>query len=48
VAHAILGYVNFATTQVYARMVDERMRASIRALDCGIGKAEQGKVNEAT
>ena len=42
---AILGHSNLATTQVYARMVDERMRASIRALDYGMGKT--AKVSEA-
>ncbi|MCU0728156.1 MAG: tyrosine-type recombinase/integrase [Planctomycetes bacterium] len=48
---AILGHSNLATTQVYARMFDERMRASIRALDYGMGttpkSAEPAKVNEA-
>ncbi|MCU0728039.1 MAG: hypothetical protein MUE73_20000 [Planctomycetes bacterium] len=44
---AILGHVNLATTQVYARMVDERMRASIRALDNGMGRTEGGKGGEA-
>ncbi len=46
-----LGHSNLATTQVYARMVDERMRASIRALDYGMGTvpkpAETAKLNEA-
>jgi integrase len=32
VAQAILGHSNLATTQVYARMVVERLRAAIRAL----------------
>ena len=40
---AILGHSNLATTQVYARMVDERMRASIRALDYGIGAKEKAE-----
>jgi hypothetical protein len=44
---AILGHSNLATTQVYARMVDERMRASIRALDYGMGAAELPKRSEA-
>jgi hypothetical protein len=43
---AILGRSNLATTQVYARMVDERMRASIRALDYGMVAKEPGKVSE--
>ena len=45
----VLGHLNLATTQVYARMVDERMRASIRALDYGMGtkQTERGKVSEA-
>jgi len=43
----VLGHLNLATTQVYARMVDERMRASIRALDYGMDKAETAKVSEA-
>jgi site-specific recombinase XerD len=44
---AILGHSNLATTQVYARMVDERMRASIRALDYGMGAKGPGNVAEA-
>jgi site-specific recombinase XerD len=44
---AILGHSNLAPTQVYARMVDERMRASIRALDYGTETKKQGEVNEA-
>ncbi len=44
---AILGHSNLATTQVYARMVDERMQASVRALGYGMETKEPGKVNEA-
>ncbi len=44
---AILGHSNLATAKVYARMVDERMRASIRALDYGMGRVEAATVNEA-
>jgi integrase/recombinase XerD len=47
---AILGHSNLATTQVHTRMVDERMRASIRALDYGmeaVKGAEATQINEA-
>ena len=33
---SVLGHSSLATTQVYAKMVDQRMRASIRALDYGL------------
>ncbi len=44
---AILGHSNLATTQVYALMVEKRMRASIRALDYGMGRTESPKRSEA-
>ena len=33
----ILGHRNLTTTQIYAHMVDTRARASVEALDFGLG-----------
>ncbi len=41
---AILGHSNLATTQVYAKMVDARMNASIEALDFGLGEGAGAQI----
>jgi len=39
----LLGHASLATTQVYAKMVDSRTRASVLALDYGIPEAPAEK-----
>jgi hypothetical protein len=40
---SLLGHSSLATTQVYAKMVDSRTRASVQALDYGLPKAPEAK-----